>query len=105
MPLPDRMPDPWNAFFTELDSALTEEVHLHCLGGFVICVCYGMERPTDDVDFTSLRPNHQQESVLRLAGAGSTLRKKYGVFLQRESVSSLPEGYEDRLIEIFAGKF
>jgi|SRR5579864_3265698 len=105
MPLPDRMPDPWNAFFTELDSALTEEVHLHCLGGFVMCLCYGMERPTDDVDFTSLRPSDQQETVLRLAGEGSPLRGKYGVHLQRETVSSLPEAYEDRLMEIFPGAF
>src|SRR5260370_26754394 len=82
MLLPERMPEHWNAFFTELDSKLTEEVHLHCLGGFVISVCYGLERPTNDVDFISLHPNDQREVILTLAGEGSSLWRKHGVYLQ-----------------------
>jgi hypothetical protein len=105
MLLPERMPEPWNAFFTELDSKLTEEVHLHCLGGFVISVCYGLERPTNDVDFISLHPNDQREVILTLAGEGSSLWRKHGVYLQCVTVSNLPEGYEERLIEMFPATF
>src|SRR5260370_7014402 len=105
MLLPERMPEHWNAFFTELDSKLTEEVHLHCLGGFVISVCYGLERPTNDVDFISLHPNDQREVILTLAGEGSSLWRKHGVYLQCVTVSNLPEGYEERLIEMFPGTF
>jgi uncharacterized nucleotidyltransferase DUF6036 len=105
MPRPEVMPEPWNAFFADLDSVLPEEVHLHCLGGFVISVCYGMERPTDDVDFTSLHPNDQNERVLSLAGESSPLRRKHKVYLQRVTVANLPEGYEDRLIEMFPGTY
>jgi hypothetical protein len=103
MPRPEVMPEPWNAFFADLDFVLPEEVHLHCLGGFVISVCYGMERPTDDVDFTSLHPSDQNERVLSLAGESSSLRRKHKVYLQRVTVANLPEGYEDRLIEMFPG--
>ena len=92
MPRPEVMPEPWNAFFADLDFVLPEEVHLHCLGGFVISVCYGMERPTDDVDFTSLHPNDQNERVLSLAGESSPLRRKHKVYLQRVTVANLPEG-------------
>jgi hypothetical protein len=103
--MPKRMPEPWNAFFTELDSKLTAEVHLHCLGGFVISVCYGLERPTNDVDFMSLHPNDQREVILGLAGEGSSLWGKHGVYLQCVTVSNLPEGYEERLIEMFPSTF
>src|ERR1700693_3104129 len=105
MLLSERMPEPWNAFFTELDSKLTEEVHLHCLGGFVMRVCSGWERPTNDVDFISLHPNDQREVVLRFSGEGSSLRRKHGMYLQCVTVSNLPDCYGDRLTEMFPGKF
>ena len=56
MPAPDVAPSPWGAFFAELDSALTEEVSLHCLGGFVVSVCYQLNRPTADVDIAEVIP-------------------------------------------------
>jgi hypothetical protein len=56
MPTPDVVPDPWGAFFFDLDSALTEEVCLHCIGGFVVSVCYQLNRPTADVDFVEVIP-------------------------------------------------
>ena len=42
--------EPWNSFFTEIDSSLEEEVAFNCLGGFVMTVLYGFDRPTADVD-------------------------------------------------------
>src|SRR6202035_4961873 len=98
----ERMPEPWNSFFTELDSKLGDEVHLQCLGGFVISV--GLERPTNDVDFISLHPNDQREVLLTLAGEGSPLRRKHGVYLQCVTVSNLPDCFGDRLSEMFPGK-
>ena len=63
MPTPDAVPHPWSAFFSELDSALREEVWLHCIGGFVVSVRYGLNRPR------------------QFAGAGSQLHRKHGAIL------------------------
>ncbi len=68
--------DSWPAFFSELDSALTDEVCLHCLGGFVIQQCYGLPRPTSDVDIVSFTPNDQRSVLLHLGGEGSSLHRK-----------------------------
>jgi hypothetical protein len=53
----------------------------------------------------SLHPNDQREVILGLAGEGSSLWGKHGVYLQCVTVSNLPEGYEERLIEMFHGTF
>ena len=55
MPL-DRSPEPWHAFFTELDQALDQPVVLHCIGGFAIAMMYGLPRPTVDVDCLTIIP-------------------------------------------------
>ena len=43
--------------------------------------------------------------MIDLAGMGSPLHQKYGIYLDRVGIATLPENYEDRLIEIFAGAF
>ena len=40
-----------------------------------------------------------------VAGQGSPLHKKYGVWLHRVAVTSLPEEYQARLTEMVAGEF
>jgi hypothetical protein len=35
---------PWRAFLREADEALFEPITLHCLGGFVATICYGLDR-------------------------------------------------------------
>ena len=47
---------PWGAFFDELDSLLPEPVELHCIGGFVSTVLYGVPRVTADVDYVAALP-------------------------------------------------
>lgn len=47
------------------------------------------------------RLNYLQEQ----AGPGSALAQKHKVHVQHTGVESMPEGYEDRLIELFAGRF
>jgi hypothetical protein len=83
-------PEPWHSFLRELDQKLTVETRLHCLGGFVVTVCYGLARPTSDVDFlSSVHSNH----VLTLGQEGTALHKKYGVYLQAVTEPTLPENY------------
>lgn len=100
------VPEPWHAFFSELDSALTIEVRLQCIGGFVITVCYGLQRQTADVDFISVQPADQFAHASDLGREGSALHKKHGVYLQCVgSATSLPLNYEERLTEIFPGLY
>lgn len=38
--------EPWKSLFTEIDNSIREELVLHCLGGFVLLMLYGLDRPT-----------------------------------------------------------
>ena len=78
---------------------------LHCLGGFVMTMLYDMDCPTADVDVLPFGTNSATESLMGLAGAGSGLHKKYGVYLQVVGVAPIPLDYEDRLSEMFAKTF
>jgi hypothetical protein len=98
-------PEPWKSFFTEIDASLEEEVTLHCLGGFVMTILYGLDRPTADVDVLPVGSNAATDSLIGLAGQGSTLHKKYRVHLQVVGVAQVPVNYEDRLTEMFPGTF
>jgi len=44
------VPKPWSSFldelYTKLDGKLVEPISLECVGGFVITLLYGLERPT-----------------------------------------------------------
>src|ERR1043166_7027442 len=97
--------EPWKSFFTEIDNSLHEELTLQCLGGFVMTMLYGLVRPTADVDVLPLGVNSSTESLMRLAGEGSALHKKCGVYLQIVGVAQIPLNYEDRLTEMFARTF
>ena len=99
------IPEPWKSFFIEIDNSLEEEIHLEILGGFVITLIYGAPRTTADIDVVSITPNSKTRNLIELAGEGSTLHKKYGVYLDRVGIATLPENYEDRLSEIFKGEF
>lgn len=101
----DRPPQPWHEFFLGLDAALGQPVELHCLGGFVVSVLYGMPRPTADVDFISLAPHQEIAAVQSIAGQGSPLHQAHGVYLQYVAIVSVPEDYRDRLVEIFPDVF
>jgi hypothetical protein len=98
-------PESWHSFLKELDAQLGETVELHCIGGFVITVLYGLERPTSDVDFVSAVPTSALDKLMSVAGEGSLLHKKYGLYLDRVAIFSLPDTYTDRLVEIFAGTY
>ncbi len=78
---------------------------MHCLGGFVVTVLYDLARPTADVDVIAITPRSEIESLMSLAGQGSDLHRKHKVYLQLVGVATVPESYEERLIEIFPGGF
>jgi hypothetical protein len=44
--LPERPPEHWHSFLLAIDLALDRPVTLHCLGGFVLAMLYGLPRPT-----------------------------------------------------------
>lgn len=97
----NKPPEPWNSFFSELDADLSEDIELHCLGGFVMTALYGLDRPTADVDVLPVGSTKTLELLLKLAGLGSNLHKKHKIYLQLVGVAPVPIDYADRLIEIF----
>lgn len=98
---PNEVPEPWHSFLRELDDAVLEETHLHCLGGFVITQLYGFKRSTSDVDVLSIAPIGQIDRLLRQGGKGSQLHKKYGIYLDYVTIASYPYNYDERLKEMF----
>src|SRR5690349_20155521 len=97
------IPEPWVSFLREVDHHINEETHLHCLGGFVVTVVYGSTRNTSDID--SLTLVHHPDGFYEFAGLGSDLFKKYGIYLDPVGIVTLPENYEERLVEIFPNSF
>lgn len=99
------IPEPWKSFFAEIDRTLKEETRLEILGGFIVTILYNAPRTTADVDVVAIIPNDQTRNLIENAGESSKLYRKYGVYLDRVGIAALPENYEDRLAEIFAGEF
>jgi hypothetical protein len=56
-------PLPWSAFLDELDQAISEPIELHCIGGFVVSLLYGLPRPTGDVDYVAAIPRYRIEEL------------------------------------------
>jgi len=102
MPRIEEPPAPWRLFFAEVDSRLSEEVQLHCFGGFVVTQIYGVARATSDVDFLSVVPNVRDE-LTQIAGKGSALHQKHKVYMDAVTVATPPENYEERLAPMFPG--
>jgi Nucleotidyltransferase of unknown function (DUF6036) len=94
---------PWKEFLTELDGMLDEPLELHCIGGFVFAYFYGLPRTTGDIDYyTAIPVNLNLDEV---AGQGSPLHTKHGVWLHRVAVANLPEDYATRLTDMAPGGF
>jgi uncharacterized nucleotidyltransferase DUF6036 len=101
----DELPSPWREFLSEVDGQLAEVVVLHCHGGFVAALHYGLPRATADLDYLEIVPSHAQGLIEKLGGQASLLTKKYGVYLQHFPLTSAPESYAERLTELFPGQF
>jgi hypothetical protein len=98
------LPPDWRDFLRDIDGGLSVPVELHCLGGFALVVLYGLERPTDDLDYISIVPKDAFDELDALAGLGSPLSKKHKKYLQPNgAIADLPESYADRLMELGPG--
>ena len=102
---PQVLPARWNSFLSDVDSLLRSSVELHCLGGFVLAALYGLPRPTGDVDYIAAIPSSSINELASIAGQGSALNRKHGLFLQHVTVADVPEDYAERLQELFPGGF
>jgi hypothetical protein len=99
------LPAGWSKFLSEIDRTLTEPVELHCLGGFVMTLLYGLSRSTSDIDYIEIVPPAARRQIQAIAGIGSDLHKKFGLYLEHVGVADLPESYSERLVELFPGRF
>jgi len=105
MPQAKQIAEPWRSFLRELDEKATEETRLDCMGGFVMTQHYGFSRETADLDVLEIAPGEQRARLLELGAQGGELHKKYLVYLDHVGVARLPDGYEERLTEMFAGAY
>jgi hypothetical protein len=94
-------PEPWRSFLRALDSQLKGAVTLRCLGGFVVTQQYGIGRSTGDIDFLSISTMSAEGDVERVGGLGSSLYKKYRVYVQYVGIATPPCDYADRLREMY----
>ncbi len=92
--------EPWKSFFCEIDASIQEEVWLHCLGGFVMTMLYGLDRLTSDVDVLPVASNEAIQKIMQLAGEGSLLHRKHRVYLQIVGVATGPVDYDTRLTNV-----
>lgn len=98
-------PEPWNSFFLEIDAAVAEKIELHCLGGFIVSVLYDLGRSTSDIDVIAISPRNESVRLIEMAGKGSDLHRRHGVFLDLVTIASVPDDYEQRLSGIFTEAF
>lgn len=99
----DKPPEPWHSFLTAIDEFITEETHLHLLGGFVVSVIYGSPRTTSDIDALSVK--RIDTELLNFAGQGGALHRRTKIYLDPVGVATVPENYEERIKEIYPNVF
>lgn len=99
------VPEPWRSFLQELDDAVSGEVRLVCMGGFIVTQLYGSSRSTADIDTLTVIPRDETTVILKLGGQGGPLHAKYGIYLEFVAVASVQEDYERRLTEMYPGAF
>ena len=98
--MPGKILTPWLGFLRDVDRALTRRVEVHCLGGFVLAVLWGLPRPTGDVDFVEIVPSDAGQELLRIAGASSEIARSHSLYFHRVTIAEFPEGYASRLIDL-----
>lgn len=103
--MPRDLAEPWRAFLSHVDALVNQDVRLHCCGGFVVTVRYGMARTTADLDVLSILPDDDQRTLAVRAGRGSALHQTHGVYLDVVTVATYPDTYQDRLTEMHPGLF
>jgi hypothetical protein len=97
----DAPPEPWRSFLDEFDQRLAEAIEMHCIGGFVVSLHYGVGRHTSDIDFLAVVPRTPANDLEAIAGQGSELHRKYRLYVQHVTIATAPEGYARRLEPMF----
>jgi hypothetical protein len=92
--------EPWIGFLSEVDQALFRPMEVHCLGGFVLSVMWGLPRPTGDVDFIDIEPSGACSELLAVAGQGSEISDRYHLYFHQVTIAEYPEAYSSRLVDI-----
>jgi hypothetical protein len=94
----DPLPEPWHSFLLDLDKQLAGPTELHCFGGFVVAQCYGLTRPTADIDILDSKGT-DLITIAKLAGRTSPLHKRHGVYIDvvAVAVADVPDHYGERL--------
>ena len=100
----EQLPEPWRSFLRDLDTQLAGPVELHCLGGFVVAQCYGLTRPTADIDILESKGT-DLITLAKLAGRASPLYKRHGVYIDVVTVAEVPDNYDERLTTVLDGTF
>src|ERR1700730_2037851 len=96
-PMPsDPLPEPWRSFLRDLDTQLAGPTELHSFGGFVVAQCYGLRRPTADIDILESKGT-DLITIAKLAGRTSPLYKRHGVYIDVVTVADVPDNYDERL--------
>ena len=103
--MPRDLAEPWRSFLADLDGLVGHDVRLHCCGGFVVTMLYGLMRTTADLDVLSILPSDDQRTLASVAAQGSALHKTHGVYLDVVTVATYPDSYEDRLTEMYPRAF
>lgn len=94
-----KLPSPWPEFLAAVDQRLSHRAELHCVGGFVLAVLYGIPRPTADIDYIGVNP--ESNEIDEMAGRESRLCRQYKLYFQRiGGIADFPECYEERLTEL-----
>ena len=91
----DPLPEPWRSFLRDLDTQLAGPTELHCFGGFVVAQCYGLMRPTADIDILESKGT-DLHTIAKLAGRTSPLHKRHGVYIDVVTVADVPDNYDER---------
>ena len=73
----DAIPEPWRSFLSELDQIAASTARLDCIGGFVVTMLYGLNRPAGDVDVLEIAPRSTADAFSQVAMLGGLLFKKY----------------------------
>jgi len=90
MSRPEPIPEPWFSFLKKLDELATTTVSLHCIGGFVVTMLYGLSRTTGDLDVLEVCPKSAGDAFAKVAMQGGELHKKYKVYLDQVGVAQPP---------------
>lgn len=85
----DRAPEPWRSFLTDIDELTPASIDLRCIGGFAVKMHDSLERVTGDIDAFEVVPNHMASWLQSIAGSGSDLHRKHGIYLQIAPVAVL----------------